>query len=132
MDLFTALFFLGSFAIAFLLSSYFLNRPSKQIEATEINDMTNSMSHPDMLVQLEVKPFRYFKKRIGRKQYAEILSEIKALNQIERMYINRYGEDWDIFFMDWLPKKLKEINPTLSNDDIELTLQIDSKLLTRM
>ena len=38
------------------------------------------------------------------------------------MYVNRYYENLNDFFMGWLPKQLKEIEPSLTLNDIEISV----------
>ena len=51
-------------------------------------------------------------------------TQVLDLNEVERMYVNRYYDNLNDFFMSWLPRQLKEINPILTVNDIEISVVI--------
>ena len=83
-----------------------------------------SLTDPNLCVQIEIKPYRYFKKRLSKQDYSNTATRVLDLNEVERMYVNRYYDNLNDFFMSWLPRQLKEINPILTVNDIEISVVI--------
>ena len=71
-----------------------------------------------------MKPYRFFKKRLSKQDYTNMATQVLDLNEVERMYVNRYYDNLNDFFMSWLPRQLKEINPILTVNDIEISVVI--------
>ena len=82
------------------------------------------MTDSNLCVQIEMKPYRFFKKRLSKQDYTNTASMVLDLNRVERMYVNRYYENLNDFFMGWLPTQLKEINSVLTVNDIEISVVI--------
>ena len=83
-----------------------------------------SFTDPNLCVQIEMKPYRFFKKRLSKQDYSNMATRVLDLNEVERMYVNRYYDNLNDFFMSWLPSQLKEINPILTVNDIEISVVI--------
>ena len=87
-----------------------------------LNDV--SLTDSNLCVQIEMKPYRFFKKRLSKQDYSNTATRVLDLNEVERMYVNRYYDNLNDFFMSWLPNQLKEINPILTVNDIEISVVI--------
>ena len=113
------------FIVVFLLSHigvlYFIqkNRIDRENLLSDV-----SLTDPNLCVQIEMKPYRFFKKRLSKQDYTNTASMVLDLNRVERMYVNRYYENLNDFFMGWLPTQLKEINSVLTVNDIEISVVI--------
>ena len=83
-----------------------------------------SLTDPNLCVQIEMKPYCFFKKRLSKQDYSNMATRVLDLNEVERMYVNRYCDNLNDFFMSWLPNQLKEINPILTVNDIEISVVI--------
>ena len=104
-------------------SAIFYVRRKKRIDIENLlSDV--SLTDPNLCVQIEMKPYRFFKKRLSKQDYTNMATQVLDLNEVERMYVNRYYDNLNDFFMSWLPRQLKEINPILTVNDIEISVVI--------
>ena len=104
-------------------SAIFYVRRRKRIDRENL--LSNvSFTDPNLCVQIEMKPYRFFKKRLSKQDYSNMATLVLDLNEVERMYVNRYYDNLNDFFMSWLPNQLKEINPILTVNDIEISVVI--------
>ena len=108
------------FFISFVAAIYYVQRNKRIDRENLLNDV--SMTDSNLCVQIEMKPYRSFKKRLSKQDYTNTASMVLDLNEVERMYVNRYYENLNDFFMGWLPKQLKEIEPSLTLNDIEISV----------
>ena len=108
------------FFISFVAAIYYVQRNKRIDRENLLNDV--SMTDSNLCVQIEMKPYRSFKKRLSKQDYTNTASMVLDLNRVERMYVNRYYENLNDFFMGWLPKQLKEIEPSLTLNDIEISV----------
>ena len=113
------------FIVVFLLSHigvlYFIQK--NRIDRENLLNET-SLTDSNLCVQIEMKPYRFFKKRLSKQDYTNMATQVLDLNEVERMYVNRYYDNLNDFFMSWLPRQLKEINPILTVNDIEISVVI--------
>ena len=109
------------FFISFVAAIYYVQR-NKRIDRENLKDV--SMTDSNLCVQIEMKPYRFFKKRLSKQDYTNMATQVLDLNEVERMYVNRYYDNLNDFFMSWLPRQLKEINPILTVNDIEISVVI--------
>ena len=110
------------FFISFVAAIYYVQRNKRIDRENLLNDV--SMTDSNLCVQIEMKPYRSFKKRLSKQDYTNTASMVLDLNRVERMYVNRYYENLNDFFMGWLPTQLKEINSVLTVNDIEISVVI--------
>ena len=110
------------FFISFVAAIYYVQRNKRIDRENLLNDV--SMTDSNLCVQIEMKPYRFFKKRLSKQDYTNTASMVLDLNRVERMYVNRYYDNLNDFFMSWLPRQLKEINPILTVNDIEISVVI--------
>ena len=108
------------FFISFVAAIYYVQRNKRIDRENLLNDV--SMTDSNLCVQIEMKPYRFFKKRLSKQDYTNTASMVLDLNRVERMYVNRYYENLNDFFMGWLPTQLKEINSVLTVNDIEISV----------
>ena len=113
--------FIVLFFVSFVAAIYYVQR-NKRIDRENLKDV--SMTDSNLCVQIEMKPYRFFKKRLSKQDYTNTASMVLDLNRVERMYVNRYYENLNDFFMGWLPTQLKEINSVLTVNDIEISVVI--------
>ena len=113
------------FIVVFLLSHigvlYFIQK--NRIDRENLLNET-SLTDSNLCVQIEMKPYRFFKNRLSKQDYVNTATMVLDLNEVERMYVNRYCDNLNDFFMSWLPSQLKEINPILTVNDIEISVVI--------
>lgn len=111
------------FIVVFLLSHigvlYFIQK--NRIDRENLLNET-SLTDSNLCVQIEMKPYRFFKNRLSKQDYVNTATMVLDLNEVERMYVNRYCDNLNDFFMSWLPSQLKEINPILTVNDIEISV----------
>ena len=108
--------------ISFVAAIYYVQRNKRIDRENLLNDV--SMTDSNLCVQIEMKPYRFSKKRLSKQDYTNTASMVLDLNRVERMYVNRYYENLNDFFMGWLPTQLKEINSVLTVNDIEISVVI--------
>ena len=108
------------FFISFVAAIYYVQRNKRIDRENLLNDV--SMTDSNLCVQIEMQPYRFFKKRLSKQYYTNTASMVLDLNRVERMYVNRYYENLNDFFMGWLPTQLKEINSVLTVNDIEISV----------
>lgn len=108
--------------ISFIAAIYYIQRKKRIERENLLNDV--ALTDSNLCVQIKMKSYRYFKKRLSKQDYANTVTMILDLNEVERMYVNRYYENLNDFFMTWLPSQLKEINPILTVNDIEISIVI--------
>lgn len=114
--------FIVLFFVSFVAAIYCIQRRKQIARENFLNDV--SMTDSNLCVQIEMKPYRFFKKRLSKQDYTNTASMVLDLNRVERMYVNRYYENLNDFFMGWLPTQLKEINSVLTVNDIEISVVI--------
>ena len=118
------LLLVGIYILVYFSVTWLLKRTQKQKIDRENLLSDVSLTDPNLCVQIEMKPYRFFKKRLSKQDYANTATLVLDLNEVERMYVNRYYENLNDFFMSWLPNQLKEINPILTVNDIEISVVI--------
>ena len=110
------------FFVSYFSTIFYIRRKKRIDRANLLSNV--SLTDSNLCVQIEMKPYRYFKKRLSKQDYANTATLVLDLNEVERMYVNRYYENLNDFFMSWLPNQLKEINPILTVNDIEISVVI--------
>ena len=110
------------FFVSYFSAIFYVRRRKRIDRENLLSDV--SLTDPNLCVQIEMKPYRYFKKRLSKQDYANTATMVLDLNEVERMYVNRYYDNLNDFFMSWLPSQLKEINPILTVNDIEISVVI--------
>jgi hypothetical protein len=112
--------FIVLFFVSFVAAIYCIQRRKQIARENFLSEV--SLTDSNLCVQIEMKPYRFFKKRLSKQDYINSASMVLDLNEVERMYVNRYYENLNDFFMGWLPKQLKEIEPSLTLNDIEISV----------
>ena len=110
------------FFVSYFSAIFYVRRRKRIDRENLLSDV--SLTDPNLCVQIEMKPYRFFKKRLSKQDYTNTASMVLDLNRVERMYVNRYYENLNDFFMGWLPTQLKEINSVLTVNDIEISVVI--------
>ena len=110
------------FFVSYFSAIFYVQRRKRIDRENLLNDV--SLTDPNLCVQIEMKPYRFFKKRLSKQDYTNMATQVLDLNEVERMYVNRYYDNLNDFFMSWLPSQLKEINPILTVNDIEISVVI--------
>lgn len=110
------------FFVSYFSAIFYVRRRKRIDRENLLSDV--SLTDPNLCVQIEMKPYRFFKKRLSKQDYANTATMVLDLNEVERMYVNRYYDNLNDFFMSWLPSQLKEINPILTVNDIEISVVI--------
>lgn len=110
------------FFVSYFSAIFYVRRRKRIDRENLLSDV--SLTDPNLCVQIEIKPYRYFKKRLSKQDYSNTATRVLDLNEVERMYVNRYYDNLNDFFMSWLPNQLKEINPILTVNDIEISVVI--------
>ena len=110
------------FFVSYFSAIFYVRRRKRIDRENLLSDV--SLTDPNLCVQIEIKPYRYFKKRLSKQDYSNTATRVLDLNEVERMYVNRYYDNLNDFFMSWLPRQLKEINPILTVNDIEISVVI--------
>lgn len=118
------LLLVGIYILVYFSVTWLLKRTQKQKIDRENLLSDVSLTDPNLCVQIEMKPYRFFKKRLSKQDYSNMATLVLDLNEVERMYVNRYYDNLNDFFMSWLPNQLKEINPILTVNDIEISVVI--------
>ena len=118
------LLLVGIYILVYFSVTWLLKRTQKQKIDRENLLSDVSLTDPNLCVQIEMKPYRFFKKRLSKQDYSNMATLVLDLNEVERMYVNRYYDNLNDFFMSWLPRQLKEINPILTVNDIEISVVI--------
>ena len=118
------LLLVGIYILVYFSVTWLLKRTQKQNIDRENLLSDVSLTDPNLCVQIEMKPYRFFKKRLSKQDYSNMATLVLDLNEVERMYVNRYYDNLNDFFMSWLPRQLKEINPILTVNDIEISVVI--------
>ena len=108
------------FFVSYFSAIFYVRRKKRIDRENLLSDV--SLTDPNLCVQIEMKPYRFFKKRLSKQDYTNMATMVLDLNEVERMYVNRYYENLNDFFMGWLPKQLKEIEPSLTLNDIEISV----------
>ena len=108
------------FFVSYFSAIFYVRRRKRIDRENLLSDV--SLTDPNLCVQIEMKPYRFFKKRLSKQDYANTATMVLDLNEVERMYVNRYYDNLNDFFMSWLPSQLKEINPILTVNDIEISV----------
>ena len=110
------------FFVSYFSAIFYVRRRKRIDRENLLSDV--SLTDPNLCVQIEMKPYRFFKKRLSKQDYTNMATQVLDLNEVERMYVNRYYDNLNDFFMSWLPRQLKEINPILTVNDIEISVVI--------
>ena len=110
------------FFVSYFSAIFYVRRKKRIDRENLLSDV--SLTDPNLCVQIEMKPYRFFKKRLSKQDYTNMATQVLDLNEVERMYVNRYYDNLNDFFMSWLPSQLKEINPILTVNDIEISVVI--------
>ena len=110
------------FFVSYFSAIFYVRRKKRIDRENLLSDV--SLTDPNLCVQIEMKPYRFFKKRLSKQDYSNMATLVLDLNEVERMYVNRYYDNLNDFFMSWLPNQLKEINPILTVNDIEISVVI--------
>ena len=110
------------FFVSYFSAIFYVRRKKRIDRENLLSDV--SLTDPNLCVQIEMKPYRFFKKRLSKQDYTNMATQVLDLNEVERMYVNRYYENLNDFFMGWLPTQLKEINSVLTVNDIEISVVI--------
>ena len=110
------------FFVSYFSAIFYVRRRKRIDRENLLSDV--SLTDPNLCVQIEMKPYRFFKKRLSKQDYSNMATLVLDLNEVERMYVNRYYDNLNDFFMSWLPRQLKEINPILTVNDIEISVVI--------
>ena len=110
------------FFVSYFSAIFYVRRRKRIDRENLLSDV--SLTDPNLCVQIEMKPYRFFKKRLSKQDYSNTATRVLDLNEVERMYVNRYYDNLNDFFMSWLPNQLKEINPILTVNDIEISVVI--------
>ena len=110
------------FFVSYFSAIFYVRRKKRIDRENLLSDV--SLTDPNLCVQIEMKPYRFFKKRLSKQDYTNMATQVLDLNEVERMYVNRYYDNLNDFFMSWLPNQLKEINPILTVNDIEISVVI--------
>ena len=110
------------FFVSYFSAIFYVRRRKRIDRENLLSDV--SLTDPNLCVQIEMKPYRFFKKRLSKQDYSNMATLVLDLNEVERMYVNRYYDNLNDFFMSWLPNQLKEINPILTVNDIEISVVI--------
>ena len=110
------------FFVSYFSAIFYVRRKKRIDRENLLSDV--SLTDPNLCVQIEMKPYRFFKKRLSKQDYTNMATQVLDLNEVERMYVNRYYDNLNDFFMSWLPRQLKEINPILTVNDIEISVVI--------
>ena len=110
------------FFVSYFSAIFYVRRKKRIDRKNLLSDV--SLTDPNLCVQIEMKPYRFFKKRLSKQDYTNMATQVLDLNEVERMYVNRYYDNLNDFFMSWLPRQLKEINPILTVNDIEISVVI--------
>ena len=110
------------FFVSYFSAIFYVRRKKRIDRENLLSDV--SLTDPNLCVQIEMKPYRFFKKRLSKQDYSNMATRVLDLNEVERMYVNRYYDNLNDFFMSWLPSQLKEINPILTVNDIEISVVI--------
>ena len=110
------------FFVSYFSAIFYVRRKKRIDRENLLSDV--SLTDPNLCVQIEIKPYRFFKKRLSKQDYSNTATQVLDLNEVERMYVNRYYDNLNDFFMSWLPRQLKEINPILTVNDIEISVVI--------
>ena len=108
------------FFVSYFSAIFYVRRKKRIDRENLLSDV--SLTDPNLCVQIEMKPYRFFKKRLSKQDYTNMATQVLDLNEVERMYVNRYYDNLNDFFMSWLPRQLKEINPILTVNDIEISV----------
>ena len=110
------------FFVSYFSAIFYVRRKKRIDRENLLSDV--SLTDPNLCVHIEMKPYRFFKKRLSKQDYTNMATQVLDLNEVERMYVNRYYDNLNDFFMSWLPRQLKEINPILTVNDIEISVVI--------
>ena len=110
------------FFVSYFSAIFYVRRKKRIDRENLLSDV--SLTDPNLCVQIEMKPYRFFKNRLSKQDYVNTATMVLDLNEVERMYVNRYYDNLNDFFMSWLPRQLKEINPILTVNDIEISVVI--------
>ena len=118
------LLLVGIYILVYFSVTWLLKRTQKQKIDRENLLSDVSLTDPNLCVQIEMKPYRFFFFFLSKQDYSNMATLVLDLNEVERMYVNRYYDNLNDFFMSWLPNQLKEINPILTVNDIEISVVI--------